>query len=104
MHWHGSLRVNAKCRGAPLPPYISYTAPLHLALICINGNYNALYACQRAIANGIPTSKAFYSSYSRLYYTCSLILIWYTKYMFPGLRGAINTWSLHSPESVTRPH
>ena len=41
------------------------------AIICINGKYNAFYACQRAIANGIPTSQAFYSSYNRLSYTCS---------------------------------
>ena len=29
------------------------------SLFCINGNYNAFYACQSAIANGIPTSQAF---------------------------------------------
>ncbi len=32
---------------------------LHLHTICINGNCNAFYACQRAIANGISTSQAF---------------------------------------------
>ena len=28
-----------------------------------------------------------FSLVNRLSYTCSLILIWYTKYLFPGLRG-----------------